>query len=136
MFNKIISDLKQIDVKFEDEDKALMLLNSLSTSSMYENLVTTLMWGKETLDLEEIMSVFLRFNKSKKANDESSQGERLMVKSNQERGRNKFRSESSNNKSRSKSRKRNDIQCYKCGKKGHMKRDCLREKERELNIIK
>ena len=66
----------------------------------------------------------------KKANDESSQGERLMVKSNQERGRNKFRSESSNNKSRSKSKKRKDIQCYKCGKKGHMKRDCPEKKKR------
>ena len=57
VFNQIISDLKQIDVKFEDEDKALMLLNSLPISSTYENLVTTLMWGKETLDLEEITSV-------------------------------------------------------------------------------
>ncbi|KAL6311694.1 hypothetical protein AAG906_006513 [Vitis piasezkii] len=28
VFNQIISDLKRIDVKFEDEDKALMLLNS------------------------------------------------------------------------------------------------------------
>ena len=46
VFNYIISDLKRIDVKFEDEDKALMLLNSLPASSMYENLVTTLMWGK------------------------------------------------------------------------------------------
>ena len=54
MFNQIISDLKRIDVKFEDKDKALMLLNSLPASSTYENLVTTLMWGKETLDLEEI----------------------------------------------------------------------------------
>ena len=96
-------------MKFEDEDKALMLLNSLSTSSMYENLVTTLMWGKKTLDLEEITSVLLGFNKRKKANDESSQGEELVAKSNQERGRNKFWSESSNNKSRSKSRKRKDI---------------------------
>ena len=129
MFNQVISDLKRIDVKFEDEDKALMLLNSLPASSMYENLVTTLMWGKETLDLEEITSVLLGFNKMKKANDESSQGKELVAKSNQERGRNKFRSESSNNKSQSKSRKRNDIQCYKCGKKGHMKRDCLEKKK-------
>ena len=51
MFNQIISDLKRIDVKFKDEDKALMLLNSLPASSTYENLVITLMWGKETLDL-------------------------------------------------------------------------------------
>ena len=62
VFNQIINDLKRIDVKFEDEDKALMLLNSLPTSFMYENLVTTLMWGKKTLDLEEITSVLLGFN--------------------------------------------------------------------------
>ena len=62
VFNQIISDLKRIDVKFEDEDKALMLLNSLPASSRYENLVTTLMWGKETLDLEEITSALLGFN--------------------------------------------------------------------------
>ena len=52
-----------------------------------------------------------------------------MAKSNQEHGRNKFRSELSNDKSRSKSRKRKDIQCYKCGKKGHMKRDCPKKKK-------
>ena len=52
-----------------------------------------------------------------------------MAKSNQERGRNKFQSESSNNKSQSKPRKRNDIQCYKCWKKKHMKRDCPEKKK-------
>ena len=42
VFNQISGDLKRVDVKFEDEDKTLMLLNSLPTSSTYENLVTTL----------------------------------------------------------------------------------------------
>ena len=116
-------------MKFEEEDKALMLLNSLLVSSTYENLVTTLMWGKETLDLEEITSALLGLNQRKKANDESSQGEGLMAKRNQERERNKFRSELSNNKSRSKSRKRKDIQCYKCWKKKHMKRDFPEKKK-------
>ena len=46
VFNQIIGNLKKVDVKFEDEDKALMLLNSLTTSSTYENLDTTLTWGK------------------------------------------------------------------------------------------
>ena len=121
VFNQIISDLKRVNVKFEDEDKTLMLLNSLPASSTYENLVTTLMWGKETLDLEEITSVLLSFNQKKKANDESSQVEGLLAKGNQERGRNKFWNESSNNKSQYKSRKRKNIQCYKCGKMGHVK---------------
>jgi hypothetical protein len=51
VLNKIISNLKRVDVKFENEDKVLMLLNSLPTSSTYENLVTTLTWRKETLEL-------------------------------------------------------------------------------------
>ena len=50
VFNKIISDLNRVDVKFEEEDKVLILLNSLPES--YDNLVTTLMSGKETLELE------------------------------------------------------------------------------------
>ena len=62
----------RIDVKFEDEDKTLMLLNFLPVFSTYENLVTTLMLRKETLYLEEITSVLLGFNQMKKANDESS----------------------------------------------------------------
>jgi hypothetical protein len=51
VLNKIISNLKRVDVKFKNEDKVLMLLNSLPTSSTYENLVTTLTWRKETLEL-------------------------------------------------------------------------------------
>ena len=129
LFNQIIGDLRRVDVKFEDEDKALMLLNSISNIPTYENLITTLTWGKETLELEDITSALLGFHQRKKASDETSQGEGLVVKGNQERGRNKFRNGSSNNKSRSKSRKRKDIICFKCGKKGHIKRDCLEKKK-------
>ena len=32
VFNQIINDLRRVDVKFKDEDKALMLLNSLPAS--------------------------------------------------------------------------------------------------------
>ncbi|KAG6670908.1 hypothetical protein I3843_Q029300 [Carya illinoinensis] len=120
---------QHVDVKFEDEDKALMLLNSLPNSPTYENLVTTLMWGKETLELEEITSALLGFHQRKKANDENSQSEGLVVKGNQERGRNKSRSGSSKNKARSKSRKRKDITCFKCRTKGHIKRDCPEKKK-------
>ena len=58
-------------MKFKEKDMALILLNSLPES--YENLVITLMWGKETLELEEIMGTLLAFNQRKKANDRSSQ---------------------------------------------------------------
>jgi hypothetical protein len=79
--------LKKVDVKFEDEDKALMLLNSLLTSHTYENLDTTLTWGKETLELEDVTGALLAFHQRKKNTDENSQGEGLVVKGNYERGR-------------------------------------------------
>ena len=74
---------------------------------------------KETLELEEITGALLSFNQKKKASDGSSHGEGLVAKDNQERKRNKSRSELSGNKSRSKSRRRKDIQW--CGKRGHVK---------------
>ena len=73
MSNQIVSDSKQINVKFNNEDKTLMLLNFLPTSPIYKNLVTTLMQGEETLMLEEIISALLSFNMWKKAGDENSQ---------------------------------------------------------------
>ena len=57
-------------MKFEEEEMTLILLNSLLES--YENLVTTLMWGKETLELEEIIGALLFFNQRKKTSDGSS----------------------------------------------------------------
>jgi hypothetical protein len=61
-------------VKLKDKDKALMLLNLLPTSSMYENLVTTLTWGKETMELKDVTGAPLAFHQRKKNIDGSFQG--------------------------------------------------------------
>ncbi|KAJ6946911.1 hypothetical protein NC651_001568 [Populus alba x Populus x berolinensis] len=87
------------------------------------------MWGKETLVLEETISALLSFNLRKKTGDGNSQGKRLVVRSNHERGRNKFQNKSRNNKTRSKSKKRKDMQCYKCGKTGHMNENIQRKRK-------
>ena len=52
VFNQIISDLTRFDVKVEDKDKTCILLCSLPSS--YEHLVTTLMYGKNSISLEAI----------------------------------------------------------------------------------
>nr|GEZ00916.1 retrovirus-related Pol polyprotein from transposon TNT 1-94 [Tanacetum cinerariifolium] len=52
-FNKIILDLANIEVKFDDEDLALLLLTSLPAS--YKHFVDTLLYGREALTLEDVM---------------------------------------------------------------------------------
>ena len=80
MFNRIISHFNQVVLKFEEEDMVLFLLNSLPES--YDNLVTNLMWGKETLELEEIIGALLASNQRRKASDGSSQNEGLVAHGN------------------------------------------------------
>uniref|UniRef100_A0A2N9EML6 CCHC-type domain-containing protein n=1 Tax=Fagus sylvatica TaxID=28930 RepID=A0A2N9EML6_FAGSY len=119
-FKQIISDMLRIDIKFEDEDKAMMLLTSLPTS--YEHLVTTLLYGKETLELEEVSGALLDHYQRKHKDSAESSGEGLVVKGYQDRGRKKDKDDkSARGRSKSKSK---TVKCFKCQKKGHMKREC------------
>ena len=101
-----------------------MLLNLLPTSSIYENLVTTLTWGKESLELEDVIGALLAFHQRKKNIDENSQEKWLVVKGNYKRGRSSNKGSSKGKNSQSKSKRRKDVNCFKCRKKEHMKRDC------------
>ena len=56
VFNKILSDLLALEVKLEEEDRALLLLSSLSQS--YDYLATTIMYGKKTLELKNVRQMF------------------------------------------------------------------------------
>jgi cell division cycle protein 20 (cofactor of APC complex) len=47
-FNKMITDFKNLDLEIDDEDKALLLLNSLP--NIYEHLITILLYGKEKIN--------------------------------------------------------------------------------------
>jgi hypothetical protein len=76
------------------------------------------------LELEDVIGALLAFRQRKKNIDENSQGKWLVVKGNHERGRNNNRGDSKGKNSPLKSRRRKDINCYKCGKNGHIKWDC------------
>ncbi|KAA8524416.1 hypothetical protein F0562_010860 [Nyssa sinensis] len=103
-FNQSISDLLRIDVKFDDEDKALMFLTSLPT--FYEHLVTTLFWRKEILETEEVIAALLAYNQRKQNTIEFfDQG--LVAKGNHDRGMRMERDGSDNRNCRSKSKNKN-----------------------------
>ena len=126
-----------IDIKFEDEDKAMMLLTSLSAP--YEHLVTTLLYGKETLELKEVSGTLLDHYQRKHKNSTESSGEGLVVKGYQDRGRKKDKDDKST-RGRSKSKSKT-VKCYKCQKKGHIKWDYLEsnkgkeESSTSINVV-
>jgi len=67
-FNKVISELLTVDVKLDEEDKAFILLSSLSES--YDHIITIKLYGKETLILEEVASTFLSNEIKKRSNQD------------------------------------------------------------------
>lgn len=77
-FSKITDDLENIDVKITDEDKAIMLLNSLPKS--FDNLKDAMLYEKPDITYAEVKSsvktkdLHLRMDK-----DSNTTGESLMV---------------------------------------------------------
>ena len=63
MFNMLNTQLSSFGVNYEDKDKALLLLASLPIS--FDHLVIALMYGKETIVLEEVTSALLLHIKMK-----------------------------------------------------------------------
>ena len=113
-FNQLVTDLARLDVKIEDEDKALLLLVSLPPS--YEHLVITLTHGKTTVNNEEITAALLghELRKQKNAAErDSTQGLGLAVKGYQLR-----------KGQEAEKKKKKKVQCYKCKEWGHIKREC------------
>ena len=55
-FNKTNMELDSLEVKIEEEDKILLLLALLPSS--FANLMTTILFRKETLTFNEVFSLF------------------------------------------------------------------------------
>jgi len=102
-FNKMIADLKTLDMEIDDKDKALLLLNSLPDT--YEHLVTTLLYGKEKIKFIDMSNALVNneYRKDQIVHKEST-SESLTVRGRtnprrfrgQGRSRSKSRGESSN----------------------------------------
>ncbi|GJT63917.1 retrovirus-related pol polyprotein from transposon TNT 1-94 [Tanacetum coccineum] len=130
-FNKLVGDLANIDVEIDDEDQALMLLTSLPSS--YDNFVETLLYGRESLTLEDVLSS-LNSRELKKRTDAKDDGDGLYV-----RGRSDHRSNQGRGSSQSKSKGKgtNKPKCYICYSEDHLKKDCpKRNKKKSTGFVK
>ena len=65
-FNKIIVELDSLELKIEEEDKVLLVFVLLPSS--FHGIMTTLMFGKETLKFDEVASVLL-MNETQQGNN-------------------------------------------------------------------
>lgn len=121
-FNKVIIDLENIGIKVEDEDHAIIVLNSLPTDS-YEHFVDTLMYGRETLTLEEVQNALMSKEMKRKAQlSKENNGDGLYVHGKNFKKGNK--NQASQNKENGKQETKFRRKCFICSKKDHLKKDC------------
>ena len=123
-FNQLITDLMNLDVTFEDEDLALMLLGSLPEE--FEHLETTLLHGKAEVSLSEVSSALYSYELRRKDKQNSRDGaaEALVT-----RGRSQNQRKGTRRRSKSRARLSKD-ECAFCREKGHWKKDCPKLKGR------
>ena len=122
--NTVTSQLSFVGVNFDDEVRALLFLCSLPES--WNGLVMAIsnsVSGSSTLKFDDVVGAILSEEMRWKSSGETS-GNALSAES---RGRRMERGKSSGYRSKSRkgrSKSRSGIVCWKCGKKGHLKKDC------------
>ena len=105
-YNKILTDLQNLEVDISSEDKALLLLNSLLDT--YDHLITTLLYGKDEIRFNDASNALTNneYRKKDKQVERYTMTEALIVKG------------MSNDKKLEKDK------CAYFHKKGHWKKDC------------
>lgn len=75
-FNRIILNLEDINVKLEDEDKAIILLSPLPP--FYEHFIDTLLYERQSITIANVKDLLSFKEVTKKA--ETNDGESLMAR--------------------------------------------------------
>nr|GEZ56208.1 retrovirus-related Pol polyprotein from transposon TNT 1-94 [Tanacetum cinerariifolium] len=87
-FNKIVLDLENIYVNFEDKDLALLLLTSLPAS--YEQFMDTLLYRREALTLKDVMATLNSKEIKEKSKAKGDDGEGLYVRGRTDHGDSRY----------------------------------------------
>ena len=127
--NTITTQLSSVEIEFDDEVRALILLSSLPNSWNATVTAVNSSSGNSKLKFDDVQDLVLSEEIRRRELGETSNSSALHTES---RGRT---SERNSNRGRSKSRQgksrwgKKDFNCYNCGKKGHFKKDCRAPKK-------
>ena len=77
-FNKLVLDLESLDFKVEDEDKAIILLNSLPKS--LKHFKETLKYGRDAITFDDVQNALNAKVLDMKSSDKTNSGESLTAR--------------------------------------------------------
>ncbi|GKA77107.1 putative reverse transcriptase domain-containing protein [Tanacetum coccineum] len=118
-FHKLVGNLVAIDTAISNEDQALLLLTSLPSS--YDSFVETLIYGRDTLKLADVLATLNSRELQKMTEAKGDGGEGLYVRRRSGQRDMEQGTYSAWSKSHGKSSR---LMCYICQSKEHLKRDC------------
>ena len=134
-FNIITNQLSTVEIEFDDEIRALIVLASLPNSWEAMRMTVSNSTGKEKLKYNDIRDLVLAEEICKRdASETSGSGSALNLETRgrgNDRNSNRGKSKSRNsNRNRSKSKSSQQVQCWNYGKDGHFKRHCKSPKKK------
>ena len=134
-FNTIVNQLSSVEIEFEDEVRALILLASLPNSWEPMRAAVSNSVGTQKLKFNDVRDSILAEEVRRIDSGEASTSSAFNVEN---RGRNPDRNNRSNGRSKSRngrgqSKFRQPVECWNCGKTGHIKKNCRAPPKKEDN---
>ena len=133
--NTITNQLSSVEIDFDDEIHALIVLASLPNSCEAIRIAVSNSTGKEKLNYNDIRDLILAEEIRKRdAGETLGFGSTLNLETRgrgDDRNSNWGKSKSRNsNQNRSKSRSGQQVHCWNCGKTGHFRKQCKSPKKK------